>query len=294
MATKRGRAIRRLDASDFYWAVLALPERREGGYSAERNVLDNLLDTELPVPVERVQAAFVDVGSGRVLACAIDRERLLKLVEDDPAAVVPAGLPSWLRQDVDAATVELQGLNVLRGDFEPRFRRAAHRGRCQRVWAIAALVLLVAIAGMERRRAAALRCVREADQRAMMLADELTPKASALPPYLRLAAEARRVAAASEEAKESPHPVSAWPMLRSVLQAWPETGEGWLDSARADDSSIALTLGAIDAGRLGDLVQQIAEGSDLRADQPTITAGVHGARAVVSLRPLQPAEGNTP
>lgn len=294
MAKKGIRAIRRLDASEFYWAMLVLPERREGGYSAGQRVLENLLDTELPVPVERVQAAFVDVGSGRMLACAIDRDRLSKLVEDDPAAVVPGGVPAWLCQDADAAKVNLQGLNVLRGDFEPRFRRAAHRGRCRRVCTIAALVLAVAMAGMERRRAAALRCVRVAEQRVAGLADGLAPKASALPPQLRLAAEARRVAAASEEARESPHPVSAWPMLRSVLQAWPETGEGWLDSARGDGGSIALTIGAIDAAGLGDLVRQIAEKAHLRADQPAITAGVHGARAVVSLQPLQPTAGKTP
>ncbi len=294
MTTKRGRAIRRLDASEFYWAVLMLPARREGGYSAGNCVLENLLDTELPVPVERVQAAFVDVGNGRMLACAIDREMLSDLVEDDPSAVVPAGLPPWLQHDREAARVELHGLNVLRGDFEPRFVRATKRRRRQRVCAIAALVVLVAMAGMERRRAAALRWVRVADQRVTSLADELTPKASALPPHLRLGAEARRAAAASEEARESPHPVSAWPMMRSMLQAWPTNGEGWLDSARGDGSSIALTIGAVDAGGLGGLVQEIAEKSHLRADQPAITAGAHGARAVVSLRPSQTAGGKTP
>lgn len=207
MTTKGGEGIRRLDAGEFYWAMLVLPARREGTYSAGNCVLENLLDTELPVPVERVQAAFVDVGNGRMLACAIDRERLSDLVKDDPSAVVPAGLPLWLHQDLEAAKVELHRLNVLRGDFEPRFVRAAKRRRRHRVCAITGLVLLVAMAGMERRRAAALRWVRVADQRVTSLADELTPKASALPPHLRLAAEARRAAAATEEARESPHPV---------------------------------------------------------------------------------------
>lgn len=281
MTGGRAAAERRFDARAFYWAVLCVPDRIARGEAARRRVLEHLLDTELPVPVERVYVAYLELGASRVLACAMDRETLAGLVVGDPGSLGPDAFPPWLCEQEGLERLDVSRVNLLYGAFEPGFRARARGRRAQRIAAIALLAMLAVIAGIERRRAEAVGSLRASDRRVAALADALTLGGASLPASMRLAAEARQVDKVAREAADSPHPRSAWPMLRAGLSAWPEGV--WLDSARSDGATITLTLGADDAAAIGGAVQRIAEASALHAGQPTITVGVGGARASVTL-----------
>ncbi|MCW5769554.1 MAG: hypothetical protein KIT19_12810 [Phycisphaeraceae bacterium] len=272
---------RRIDARAFYWAVLCVPDRTSRSKPARRRVLEHLLDTELPLPVERVQATYLELGAGRVLACAMDHETLAGLVAGDPISLGPDAFPHWLSNEDGMERHDSSRLNLLFGALEPGFLVRARRRRVRRISAIAMLAMLALITGMERRRVEAARMLRESEHRVATLANELTPASASLPASMRLAAESRRAGHAAQEATDSPHPRSAWPMLRAVLLSWPEGV--WLESARSDGATIAITLGADDAAAIGGAVERIAGASGLHTSQPTITMGVADARASVTL-----------
>ncbi len=287
-------AHRRIEPDRFYWAVLTIPPRSIRGAAARRRVLDNLLDTDLPLPVEHVQYASVELPDGRVLACAMTRELLGTLVKDDPLSLSPRELPAWLATDTCADPIMPDRLNLLHGPFEPRRRQQARRHRTRRLSAMAGLLGLAAFVGLERRRSEADLLTQNAELRVAALAEELTSTASSLPPSLRLSAEVRRVQRTSREVAGSSHPESAWPMLRSVLDRWPHDSGVRLESARAEGVALVLILQADRTDLLTSCLGQIGDTTQLQIEQPALATNAGAARATVKLFRRPTASGETP
>lgn len=150
----------RIPDAQLYWSVLDLsPLGLSRWQTAQQQQLLNLIDAELPLPVEDVQVATLRVDQLTVVACGIERKALDALVQEAPDAhvAVPASVPEWLLQEIgDPRHINPDSLNLLQGDYEPNVVRRVRR--VMHLHAVAALILIafVVLAGLERRRMASL------------------------------------------------------------------------------------------------------------------------------------------
>jgi Tfp pilus assembly protein PilN len=113
-----------LSSSEFYWALLDLASlglsdaQARDLVAARSPLLDAQLAPHLPVPIGSVHAAYTLQGPQRVLACALERERLTELTGDDTLSLTPSSLPESF--NASTAPIDLSSLNLLVGEFTPR------------------------------------------------------------------------------------------------------------------------------------------------------------------------------
>lgn len=208
----------RLPPERFYWAVLdtgglgkawgvrAAARRRAG--------LDCMFEESLPVPIETVQAGYVALRGGRVVACGMDREQLRCLAVDGRQSLGPAACPAFVPAGFDAGSV-----NLLIGDFEPRRVRRARRLAAAGAAGAAVLCATFVLAGIERRIGAAVARSLAADGACAALYSRMLPGPSTQSPQVRLLSELRTLR--QTRAGAPPAPSDAAVPLGALLASWP-------------------------------------------------------------------------
>ena len=103
-------------AADCYWAVLdARPLGRTRIAPAERGYL---FEPFIPLPIEEVQAAYLPLADGRVVACGFERVRLDAMARDGLLSLSPDLVPDFVLREAGCA-VDPMSFDFLSGDFEP-------------------------------------------------------------------------------------------------------------------------------------------------------------------------------
>jgi len=227
----------RWPADRLYWAVLdttGLPPARSR--RARERQLGYVLERFIPLPLERVYAAYRRLDDHRVLACAAERDLLADL-DPDAVTLTPESIPSFIEEPVDP-----DSFNLLTGQFEPRIVKAA---RARWRFELAAAVLLVALIGT-------LGLVRRADWHGRRAADAaivigdlydrvLDPGPSVLPASLRLTTELRRLSQTRTSPAAATMPRDAGAALGAVLSLWPADLEARTESIVVAESQITIT-----------------------------------------------------
>jgi hypothetical protein len=238
-----------VSAGECYWAVLdPRPLGRRRIAPAERGYL---FESFLPVSIEEVQASYLPLADGRVIACGFERARLDAMTRDGLLSLSPDLVPDFVLREARCA-VEPMGFDFLDGDFEPVEVRRVRRHR----FAAAAVLLLaigaVAAVGVWRRGDAYSRAVETVDERR----SELLRAAyrgegggaradSGLPLDLKLVAELRRLR--QTRASDAPVLLDAAPVLAAVVAAWPADAEARCDGVAVRDGAVVLRGVAKDA-----------------------------------------------
>ena len=225
-----------IPAARCYWGVLPADSKRLDA-SARRYRFEAVL----PVPVESLHTADLDLPDGRVLMVGIERAELAALIgaaSTPPLSAHPHALPPTLGDGIALSPEQLASLELLHGEFEP----APSRQRRRRVTLVLVAAPLVAamiiIIGALTEAAAHRSAEAQAREQANKLADAavpLPPGAQWLPPTLRLEQELRRARQAANGAGPEADLV---PVLDALWQVWP------------DDVRIQIDTIGLDAGRL--------------------------------------------
>lgn len=285
----------RLPASAFYWAVLEPPPGTRSRRAA-RDTWLNLLETQIPVAIEDVHAAFVPLDDGRVIACAMERSRLSSLVTDDPITLGPESIPdavcAALGKDESERADVPHRLNLLHGAFEPRAVRATHRRQACLTLAAFCVTSAALTLGLER-RTDALR-EQEARTRAALarLYDEVAPGNPTQPGAIRMTAELRRLRLAGGAKQNDDVPRDATHALASVLAAWPAHGEATLEAGRARAGDVSLTVLLPPEHDANAATEPLTQIPGWIADQPAVSRDRAGTR--VQLRLSHAMNGATP
>ncbi|MFK7960843.1 MAG: hypothetical protein AB8G96_09990 [Phycisphaerales bacterium] len=112
-------------ADTCYWAIAdasVLPR----GHRRSPEHLGYLVESQLPLAVEDLQIAFTPLDHGRVLACAVERERVEREVSPRARTLRPDGVPESIRAAAGDA-LPLHRLNLLTGTCRPAAVRRAGR-----------------------------------------------------------------------------------------------------------------------------------------------------------------------
>jgi hypothetical protein len=224
-------------ADRFYWAVLdttGMPRARSR--RARERQLGYQLERYLPVPLEQVQATYLRLHDHRVLACAVEQDRLADL-DHNVVTLAPQAVPRFVEEPVDAGS-----LNLLTAEREPRIVKSA-RARCRLELAAAVLLItLIGTLGLVRR---AQWHDRRASETAGMVADVydqiLESGPSVLPSSLRLKTELRRLRQTHASPVANTAPRDAGAALASLLSAWPPGLELQTESIVVTESQITIT-----------------------------------------------------
>ncbi len=143
----------------FYWAILdvsVLP--RHLRHSAEHRGF--LLEGELPIAIESVQAAYTVLSEDRLLACAVERDVLDAEVDPGVRVLTPESAPDGL---IAENAVDLDRLNVLTGAYRPTATRAAHHRFVALACGLVIALVVVATAGLLRRASLLQGAARDAE-----------------------------------------------------------------------------------------------------------------------------------
>lgn len=228
----------RIAPEDLYWAVLdPAPLGKKSIEPAERGYL---LEAEVPVALEDLQVAYAPLAGGRVLACAIERDRLREVAGEDTLSVTPASIPVWLPPDA-RDSVDTAALEFLVDAFEPAACRRARR-RCVLVAAAAVgLATGILALGVVAESRAIDRAIAACDERSVQLTQAAlagAPRRAGLPDGLRLEAERRELR--GTRSGDAPAHRDVVPVLALALQAWPQGTRTHLDSVGVTAESISL------------------------------------------------------
>lgn len=261
----------RIDARLLYWTRLP-PEAGR----LDRQQLTYRFERVLPVPVESLHVVAAPLRDGGSLLIGIEPDRLRahlaqrQDVSGDTWALVPDQVPGHLAAD-DAAAA-LPGLNLLQDDFEPARRRQTRRTRDLATGIGLALVLVLALVGIERRVAVDGRAVAALDRSGReLLTAALGPSSGTVPNAALLTQELRRL----EQAARSPTatPVDAAGILEHLWKAWPA-------EVRAQVETVSLSA---DRLVVRGSVPALADAELIAKASPVITVG----GAVFLAAPLQ-------
>lgn len=234
----------RLPAGDFYWGVLDTSILPPAGPARRRVQLGHLFEEVLPVHVESVHATYVPTGPDRVVACAMDRQRLRALQGDGTTRLGPDAPPHGL--GADSGRFDPESINLMTGPFEPASARRARRRFVALVAAGIALGCTLLFVGFERRvRAAAGERVAVETLIDRVYADVLpVAPARSQPDAARLTAELRTLRRTrvdvSGHAPRADDDVPA--LLARVLAAWPTELDAQTDALSVSAESIVTSL----------------------------------------------------
>lgn len=211
-----------IEPEELYWAMLdttSIAKRPIAGHSREQ--LGYLFERLLPLPIEDVQAAYVNAGSRCVVACAMERHLLEEMDLSNELSLTPKALPHWMN-----TTVDPNRLNLLTGRYVPV---AVRRRRSQLRLELAAALLLAAgavLLGAERRIIHARHAAIDAEQSLSLLYEAALGPAEfgAQPAALRLTGELRRLRQTRGVDMPAAGPPSAASALAAILAEWPRGG----------------------------------------------------------------------
>jgi len=269
----------------FYWALL---DARQLGVAPTVRQLGYLLESDLPVPLETVHAAFVKLSDGRHVACAAPIEAVRSVRDGGARTFGPDSVPAFVDAPVDP-----RRLNLLHGRFTaPAVRRmelAAHAVLLASVVAIAAVLVagLRARVGAEAAAATATESMRR-DVLASVLGDAgRGPTADLLLTTELSRLRATRRALTADMRATLP---DATVRLGDLLAAWPTDVHLLTESLSVRETGIAVVGGVAstdDAQRVADAMTAFARGASpgWRLDQPRFETRRDGIVVTLRLRP---------
>jgi hypothetical protein len=241
-------------AERFFWAVLDAPTL--GGCRALPAELAELLQDELPVPVDQVHVVAESAPGGKLVVCAAAREDLGSI---GAMELIPEEVPSVMEPKVHTAA-----LNLLVGDFEPVTLR---RERSRR-WAAIALTF------------ASIACI--AAVSLCRRADSWTKEASqARAAVSGLATNPMALHLELDRLRKVPRPdIKAAPdaaqALAALLSNWPGELQCQTESVSIGPASMNVSLTVAKDVRPFLSALRAPEGWTL--DEPRLTATIDGAR----------------
>ncbi|MCC6910349.1 MAG: hypothetical protein IT430_20635 [Phycisphaerales bacterium] len=278
-------------AHRFYWAVLdaSVVPRRLLRRRPSDEALGFLFESELPVPVDRIQAAYVPVKGDRFIACGVEHARILENAElHDALTLGPEAFPSDLGTGFDA---DVGSINFLIGRHEPApVKRERRRLLLESATAIAIITVAVAF-GAERRIGAWHRATggmvsaRESAFNYLYPPQSTAP--SSQPPALRLVAELRqleRTRGGALQSVGSDDPQAAQVLAR-LFERWPSQQRIMTESLSVTTDSITLVGLLPTAPAAQEFVSAFELPDQWEARQPQISAVTNGVRLTWKLVP---------
>jgi hypothetical protein len=234
-----------LPAAQFYWAVLdtskiSAMRKRARSRNVQRQ-LGYLFENVLPVPIEDVQAAYLRLADGRVLACGMDKRVVLELCSGH----VHLG-PDHAPPHLDEA-VEIERINLLTGEFEPKLVRRMKVSWLLQAAAMIALASVLIAVGLNRRAAVcqiAIAGLNDARQQVFKIAG-IDPMGTGQPPELRLTAELRRLRQTRQAPAVEVRLTDVTSMLAALLSRWPPSEDAHMQTESISITPTAITLRGI-------------------------------------------------
>lgn len=265
-------------AAEFYWAILPTPA--SGFRRATRlRRLGYQLEELMPSSIDQVQVAWTPLPRRRMLACAIELERLRAAAVPGSMRLSPATVPTHLGVSVEAARI-----NLLTGAMTPRAVLSLRR-RTKVAGTVAALfVTALALVGMQRRLDHARSQADILRASAAGLAAQIVPApaGSSVPDFVRLTAELRSLRGTRTDGPP------AWTSdaaadLAALLAAWPSNLQARAESLQISPTSITLTAILLSHGDAQRLAESLSVVAGWNLEQPQITALKDAIRATLRL-----------
>lgn len=289
-------------AQRFYWALLdaSVIPRTIINRAPDSEQLGYLFESALPVSIDCVHAVYIPLGGKRFLACGVEHDRLSAHIAPETLTLNPDSIPPQIAREHD---IEATSINLLTGPHEPRAVRR-QRGRfIIETGALAALLLLALVLGVERRIQSldGASALIEGDKVAIYERLYDHASASVQPPSVRLLAELRqlqRTRAGSITAADFDQPHAAF-TLASLLANWPDEHQIRTESISVTPTSITLVGLLPSAPEAQAFISAFAPPQQWEAGQPQISSVSGGVRLTWRLarRPAradaQAAQANT-
>lgn len=244
-------AVATIPADLLYWGHL--PPQAAGAAEAIRYRFERFL----PVPVEALHLATVRLRDHGSLLVGIEPARLRSYlatrsdITPDTWELVPDALPPHLSARPENATAA-RGLNLLHGEFEPGPRRKLQRITLLVIQAVAALVAVFIVIGVERRhQAAATYVAAQRQATATALAAVVPPTSGGVKPEMRLTMEVRRLEQAARDPAAASSDVAQ--ALQALWRAWPREVRAQVDTVGANADRVVIrgrVAGLAEAERL--------------------------------------------
>jgi hypothetical protein len=278
-----------IPAGELYWGVLAPSSLPRGSQPGDQVVeatdeLDELFAELLPVEIGVVKTAYAPIDATRILAVAVQRDRLVGVVGDGTTVVMPGSVPSAVLTGPHSADL-CASLNLLWGDLEAKPVVRAKRRAAATALAVILFVTVVAVIGLER-RTSALRSA--ADQHQIQAAGALkdlyhkpTTEASLAALDLDLSRLVRTRAprtGLSSDASDA---------LQALLTAWPrgnerKTNKLRTESLTATPDTLTLTVALDDRVAATPLSDSLRTIPGWKLFQPQFTAAAGGGNGAPS------------
>lgn len=271
-------------ARRFYWALLdaSILPKRLFRRRPDRRALGYLFESDLPVPIDRVHAAYLPLGDNRFIACGIEHERLTTDISLREAITLsPDEIPEEVAPE---CPVDPRSINLLTGPHEPApVRRERYRFIGESA-AVAALLLLAVVLGIEHRIDAWNRATAQMQAKSQAVYDHLYPPGisapSTQPMPLRLVAELRLLERTRGRAAQSPdleEPQSGH-TLAALLQRWPTDQPIMTESISVTPASVTLIGLLPTAPAAQEFVSAFRPPDEWEARQPQISTVGDGVR----------------
>ncbi len=271
-------------AHRFYWALLdaSILPKRLFQRGPDRRALGYLFESDLPVPIDRIHAAYLPLGDSRFIACGIEHERLAK---DDSLQEAHTLSPDEIPENVaPECSVDPRSINLLTAPHEPApVRRERHRFIGEST-AVAALLLLAVVLGIERRIVAWDRATAQMQAKSQAVYDHLYPPGisapSTQPTPLRLVAELRlleRTRGRAAQSSDLEEPQSGH-TLAALLQRWPTDQPIMTESISVTPASVTVIGLLPTAPAAQGFVSAFHLPDEWEARQPQISAVTDGVR----------------
>lgn len=301
-----------LPGDQFYWAVIDQIDQPAAGLGVparHRDAIRFAFEDLLPIPIEEVACAFAPVGDW-FIACGLPREGLSNLINPRTRTLVPATIPPWVLEQAGlpgAPPSLARRLNLLTDEHEPPVVRRARRRQVLQIAALAALLVSLFVAGVQRRIEVLKGGEVFAEERIRAAyARVLPPSSSAQPPAVRLASELRSLERLTVRPSALGHPEAAnfdaALSLSRLLARVPEMhlATDSLDILPGRATFVAVVSDPDEAQRLAASFDGRASGDHrwrLRQPQVASERGPDGSPAVrvtLTLEPAIPVHASAP
>lgn len=252
-----------IEPDALYWALLddrdqlLSSELKSTASALLPESLYDMVQPQIPAPLDGLHVACVCTDDARILCCAIEPESLKKLVDSHGTGLLtltPRQIPPELATDQGCA----RRLNLLVGPFEPMPISAARRTIKRTFVACIIAACALALVGVELRTRA---CNIRSHQHAAMKAEAL--RSTGHGTIEDLTREESRLRAMNRSAERSNDTLTAIQSISTVIGAWPRAANAPFvrtDSIQAAPDAIALSIFAEspdDAERLIDALRRI-------------------------------------
>lgn len=235
-----------LPCSCFYWCILEASGVSARGVNvpssnASANLLNDMLEEHLPLPLEKIHVIYRRIDEHRVLACALPVEAL-EAVTSHTVILRPDSMPLFVSSVCD---VRPSVLNMLVGPFESQ---PVKNERSKGHWLLAASLVaasVLTVIGLVRREHHWNETKRLTDIAFESVANRFQPdppvRLTDVPVRVRAEiSELRQIVESSDPAKTSPHDAAV--VLGDVLAAWPKDAVARTDLISVSPTSVSMNV----------------------------------------------------